>query len=272
MNNKNKYDEDSAPIIRGLSRKNGGSLLGGSMATSSMTTGSMASSMTSNSMANNSTLSGSILSSSIPNSSMLHSSMAGHSGGSLANSPAKSSSTTNLIGHRSPGNSSRNSSSNEMCGLDVPDGALLFGGRSEAPFGRGSGHLGQIGQIGSYSDLSGMKAYENHYLNKRKLSSKNEDQCSLLENMSCLANGLDGRLDEEVFDYESNTEHYQKKKVVSASAYKYSSSSDKSDIDLISFTDTDSISLANDKDEENEKNDLDGKCLCALTGFNWLIC
>lgn len=230
---KNKYDnQDGAQIILSLSMKNDGSLLDGSMASSS------------------------ILSSSIPNSSMLNSSMAGHSSGSLANSPAKSRSTTNLIGHRSPGSSSRKSFSNEMCGLDVPDGALLFGGRSDTPFGRG---LTGGSHIGSET---GMKAYENHYLNKRKLSSKNEDQCSLIENMSCMANGLDGRLDEEVFDYESNTEHYQKKKVVSSSAYKYSSSSD---IDLISFTDTDSISLANDcaggnRKDEKKHYDLDGKC------------
>ena len=206
--------------------------------------------------------SNSILSS--PSHSMLTSStMGSHSSGSLA-SPSKSSSTTILIGHESPANSSQ--ASNEICRLNVSDGELLFG----------SGRLDTFGNRGSsHADLSNyceMKIYENHY--KRKLSSKNEDQCSLIENMSCMANGLDSRL-EEVFDYDSNTEHYQKKKVLSASAYKYSSSSDKSDIDLISFTDTESISLANDcgnRKDENEKKHYDSDGKCSFCFDSLLIC
>ena len=256
----NKYeDQDDASIVRSLSMKNGGSIL--------------------RPIASNS-----LLRSSIPGNSMVTSSMSGHSSGSLANSSATDGSTNILIGHRSPANSDRTSTPNEMCGLDGPDGEPLFGGRVDA-FSRAAG------PVGSYSE-SGMKSYENHYLNKRKLSSKHEDQCSLIENMSCIANGLDGRLDEEVFDYdyENNADHYQKKKVLSASTYKYSSSSDKSEIDLISFTDTDSISLVNDcgggdddrKDENEKHRNPDGKChsFCAFVRLiralvnwrtNWLI-
>ena len=232
--NTNKFDDqDDAPIIRSLSIKNSDSILGP-----------------------------------ITSNSLLSSPMAGRLSEN-SNSPTRSSSSAILIGHRSPVNSSgRNSTSNEICGLDVVDGETLFGGRLDA-FGRAGRILGSFGE-------SGMKSYENLYLNKRKLSSKNEDQCSLIENMSCIANVLDSRLDEEVFDYENNTEHYQKKKVISLSSYKYSSSSDKSDFDLISFTDTDSISLANDCDgggggeDENDRKDenekkhhhSNGKYLC----------
>jgi len=131
-----------------------------------------------------------------------------------------------------------------------------------------------------------------HYLNKRKLPSKSEDQLSLVENMSGLANGLTNslsngltnialsncldstRLDDEVFDYESSNEELNQKKKVNfrysnASAHSNHSSNhnsneslddksdDKNDIDLISFTDDTTITADSSlkrKDDEQLKN------------------
>lgn len=104
--------------------------------------------------------------------------------------------------------------------------------------------------------------YDSHYLNKRKLPSKNEDQLSLVENMSGFANGLDAiRLDDEVFNYENCNEQFNQKK---KAAYKYSTNSmrlesrsdeslneeDKNEIDLISFTDDTTSDGLKRKDED----------------------